>query len=74
MANFKIGELVWAKMTGYPYWPGKIVEPDEQVKKPSKKTEMFFIQFYGTGDYAWTKADLIHKYEENKEKYSQGSK
>ena len=23
---------------------------------------------------AWTKADLIHKYEENKEKYSQGSK
>uniref|UniRef100_H2YMC7 PWWP domain-containing protein n=1 Tax=Ciona savignyi TaxID=51511 RepID=H2YMC7_CIOSA len=73
-SNLKIGDFVWAKMTGYPYWPGKIVEPDKDVKKPNKKFEMFFVRFYGTGDYAWTKADLIHKFNENREKYTSGSK
>ncbi|XP_076810641.1 uncharacterized protein LOC143453254 isoform X2 [Clavelina lepadiformis] len=74
MTSFEVGDFVWAKMTGYPYWPAKVVEPDKDVKKPSKKVEMYFIRFYGTGDFAWTKADLIHKYDENKEKYSLGSK
>ncbi|XP_078496004.1 uncharacterized protein LOC100180692 isoform X2 [Ciona intestinalis] len=74
MDNLKIGDFVWAKMTGYPYWPGKIVEPDKDVKKPNKKSEMLFVRFYGTGDFAWTKVDMIHKFEENREKYSNGSK
>nr|CAB3249652.1 glyoxylate/succinic semialdehyde reductase 1 [Phallusia mammillata] len=72
MANFQVGDFVWAKMTGYPYWPGKVAEPDKDVKKPSKKVEMFFIRFYGTGDYAWTKADLVHDYAEQKQKYAIG--
>ena len=25
-AQFFIGEIVWGKLKGYPWWPGKIVE------------------------------------------------
>lgn len=39
-ADFKINELVFAKMTGYPSWPGVISEIDRSIK----------VHFYGTND------------------------
>jgi len=65
---------VWAKMTGYPFWPGKVVNPQKQIKKPGKKM-MYFVRFYGTGDHAWTKPEYTHKYSEDTlDKYISGSK
>nr|XP_039255840.1 glyoxylate/succinic semialdehyde reductase 1-like isoform X1 [Styela clava] len=74
MTTLKVGDFVWAKMTGYPYWPGKIVEEDKDVKKPKGKSEMHYVRFYGTGDHAWTKVELIKPYEENKETFSVANK
>jgi len=28
----------------------QVAEPNKGIKRPSKKIEMFFIRFYGTGD------------------------
>lgn len=72
--SLQIGDLVWAKMTGYPFWPGKVVNPQKLIKKPGKKM-MYFVRFYGTGDHAWTKPEYTHKYSEDTlEKYISGSK
>ncbi|KAF2354201.1 6-phosphogluconate dehydrogenase NADP-binding [Trinorchestia longiramus] len=49
---YNIEDLVWAKMKGFSPWPGKVVEPNSNVKKPSKKN-CHFVYFFGSGDYAW---------------------
>lgn len=74
MSALQVGDFVWAKMTGYPYWPGKIVEENKDVKKPKGKSEMHYVRFYGTGDHAWTKVELIKQYEENKDTLSIANK
>jgi len=50
--SYEINDLVWAKMKGFSPWPGKIIEPEPTVKKPSKK-HCFFVYFFGSDDYAW---------------------
>ncbi|XP_018027687.1 putative oxidoreductase GLYR1 homolog, partial [Hyalella azteca] len=50
--TYEVEDLVWAKMKGFSPWPGKVVEPNSNVKKPSKKN-CHFVFFFGSGDYAW---------------------
>jgi len=66
--NFKTGDLVWAKMKGFQAWPGKIVEPKENIKRPSKKNVQF-VYFYGSENYAWIQEENIYRYPEYKSKY-----
>lgn len=51
--NHEIGDVVWAKVKGYPYWPAKITEEpknDEQNKrKANKKIKEIFVSFFGVG-------------------------
>ncbi|GFN81649.1 glyoxylate/succinic semialdehyde reductase 1-like isoform x5 [Plakobranchus ocellatus] len=67
--NFKIGNLVWAKMKGFQAWPGKIVEPKENIKKPANKKNCHFVYFFGSENYAWIQEDNIYHYPEYKSKY-----
>lgn len=67
--EFKIGDLVWAKMKGYPPWPGKVVEPKPEVKKPADKRPKQFVFFFGSENYAWVTEDNIWGYAENKERF-----
>ena len=41
MAEFIINEIVWAKVKGYPWWPGIIAELS------NKKNDLFTINFIG---------------------------
>ncbi|KAK3792768.1 hypothetical protein RRG08_029316 [Elysia crispata] len=67
--NFKIGNLVWAKMKGFQAWPGKIIEPKENIKKPANKKNCHFVYFFGSENYAWIQEDNIYHYPEYKSKY-----
>ncbi|XP_044749983.1 putative oxidoreductase GLYR1 homolog [Coccinella septempunctata] len=70
-SKFEVGDLVWAKMKGYPPWPAQVVNPPP--KKGSKKNCQW-IYFFGSENYAWIEVDQIKSYHAYKEKLSMGSK
>lgn len=59
--TFKIGDLVFAKVKGYPPWPAKITRID--------KTK-YNVYFYGTGETASIKQEDLFPYEASKEKFA----
>ncbi|XP_046363125.1 putative oxidoreductase GLYR1 isoform X4 [Haliotis rufescens] len=69
-AKFKVGDLVWAKMKGFPAWPGRVIQPKDEVKRPSNKKPHHFVFFFGSENYAWIPEESIHLYADNRNKYS----
>lgn len=59
--SFSIGDLVFAKVKGYPAWPAKI------TKYNNKK---YNVYFYGTGETANIKLEDLFSYADNKEKFA----
>ncbi|CAD5206334.1 unnamed protein product [Bursaphelenchus okinawaensis] len=58
MADFKVGDLVWAKMRGFPHWPAQI------SKIPNQHNGKYSVFFFGTHESAFVKvADLFDYYE-----------
>ncbi|KAL6566246.1 RPR [Orobanche gracilis] len=46
-----LGELVLAKVKGFPAWPAKISRPEDWERAPDLKK--YFVQFYGTAEIAF---------------------
>ena len=41
---FQVGEIVWGKIKGYPYWPSKIIDISSNL--------IYTIKFYNDNSYA----------------------
>ncbi|XP_076813659.1 uncharacterized protein LOC143460144 [Clavelina lepadiformis] len=66
-AQYNPGDLIFAKMKGYPHWPARIDDlPEGAVKPPANKYPIFF---FGTHETGFLSAKEIYPYEEYKEKY-----
>lgn len=59
--QFNIGDLVFAKVKGYPAWPAKI------TRYNNKK---YNVYFYGTGETANIKLEDLFQYAEHKERFA----
>lgn len=59
--SFNVGDLVFAKVKGYPPWPAKI------IKIEKKK---YNVYFYGTGETANVKLEDLFGYRGSKDKYA----
>ena len=63
---YEIGEVVWGKIKGYPWWPAVI--------KEYNNTLIYTIQFYNDNSYAKLSTKFLLKYEENKNKIIETNK
>ena len=64
--QYNVGDLIWAKMKGYPHWPARIDKVEPGTKIPNNKFPIFF---YGTHETAFMQAKDLCPYKENKSKY-----
>ncbi|XP_028273202.1 PC4 and SFRS1 interacting protein 1a isoform X2 [Parambassis ranga] len=70
--DWKPGDLIFAKMKGYPHWPARIDEvPDGAVKPSNMKFPIFF---FGTHETAFLGPKDIFPYLSNKDKYAKPNK
>lgn len=71
------GEVVWAKVDQFEWWPCYVFDPELIVDKPhySDKGKNFFhkkytVMFYNDQTWGWTTPNLIQPFnEDNTEKY-----
>ncbi|KAE8658443.1 Tudor/PWWP/MBT domain-containing protein, putative isoform 2 [Hibiscus syriacus] len=67
--NFSLGDLVLAKVKGFPAWPAKISRPEDWEREPDPKK--YFVQFFGTEEIAFVApADIQVFTNETKSKLS----
>lgn len=69
--TFQPGDLVFAKMKGYPHWPARIDELSDGAVKPPNKYPIFF---FGTHETAFINAKDIFPYKEYKDKFGKPGK
>ena len=57
----RMGDLVWGKLTGYPFWPGFVTKcPEGRHKKPGPfGRENYHVQFFNWNDQSsWVNSAL----------------
>nr|XP_018260871.1 uncharacterized protein I303_06588 [Kwoniella dejecticola CBS 10117]OBR83029.1 hypothetical protein I303_06588 [Kwoniella dejecticola CBS 10117] len=62
--QFKAGEIVLARLRGYPPWPARIADPDTLPRnvlkqRPGKNPLIFCCQFFPAGDFSWLQSKEI---------------
>ena len=63
---FEIGEVVWGKIKGYPWWPAIITELRDNL--------IYTVKFYSDYSYGKLSPKFLLKYEENKNKIIEANK
>lgn len=65
--EYKVTDLVWAKVKSYPWWPGQIFDPSASTDKARKysKKKGFLVAYFGDQTFAWNEASKIKPFRKN---------
>ena len=63
---FQIGEVVFGKIKGYPWWPSMVIDYTTNL--------IYTIKFYNDNSYAKLSSKYLLKYKENKKKILEANK
>ncbi|XP_050296051.1 cytokine-like nuclear factor N-PAC [Anthonomus grandis grandis] len=58
---FRPGDFVWAKITGHPYWPSMILDPDPNAP-PRTSPDMYWVYFFSSNNYSWVREKYVKDY------------
>lgn len=78
--NFQKGEVVWAKVRGYSWWPGIIkkitLKSDTlEIKENKNKKELkYFVKFIGDNSHSILTKDKLQNFQEKFSVYSKSKK
>lgn len=70
--KFKPGDLVWAKLEDYPYWPGKIAPEciTEELRSFKEESGVGVLFFGPELTYGLVDEDCLKNFEKNFKEYS----
>jgi len=75
--EFKVGSIVWAKFSSYPYWPAQVVDENEikQYEKLPKKNnpKSVLVRFYSSNDLSFIPPHSIIDYAKNRNRFKRKS-
>ncbi|VVC34058.1 Hypothetical protein CINCED_3A000478 [Cinara cedri] len=71
--KYEIDDLVWAKMKGFPPWPGRVTEPTDLLRRFLRKN-CRCIFFFGSENYAWIETGCLKPYFPFKDALTYGCK
>ncbi|WVQ84486.1 hypothetical protein IAT38_006638 [Cryptococcus sp. DSM 104549] len=62
--SFTIGDIVLARLRGFPPWPARIADPETVPRnvakqRPGKNPSIYCCQFFPAGDFSWLQAKEI---------------
>jgi len=73
MSDFKIGEIVWTKLRGHPWWPSRIEDeetiPQNVLQQKPRNGNSIPVMFFGSRDYAWVGNEAIKSFEDHKKDF-----
>jgi hypothetical protein len=53
------GEVVWAKVASFPWWPAQVEIPKEKHKRLRHKKNDVFVVFFGENQFQWLPRDKV---------------
>lgn len=68
--SYSPGDVVFAKVRGYPPWPARVDAVADETPNKMK----FHVYFYGTGETAVCKADELYPYKDHRHKFAKPMK
>ncbi|KAK8853217.1 hypothetical protein IAR55_003919 [Kwoniella newhampshirensis] len=62
--TFEVGDIVLARLRGYPPWPARIADPgtlprNVLAQRPGKSPYIYCCQFFPAGDFSWLQSKEI---------------
>ncbi|KAI3791726.1 hypothetical protein L2E82_05588 [Cichorium intybus] len=65
--EYKVSDLVWAKVRNYPWWPGQIFDPSSStdVARKHSNKKGFLIAYFGDQTFAWNEKSTLKPFRKN---------